>query len=65
MAQERWTRKCQECGWVEPDGSYPSQAIAERKAYASFDKLEPVGPRCPECSSLNVEGVLVAETPEA
>lgn len=65
MAQGRWTRKCQDCDWVEPGASYPSKEFAEPNVDAGFGELEPRAPRCPECGSFNLEGVLVAETPEA
>src|SRR6476646_3986365 len=36
MAQGRWTRMCQDCGWVEPGASYPSKEFAEPNVDAGF-----------------------------
>ena len=47
MAQGRWTRKCQDCGWVEPGASYPSKEFAEPNVDAGFGELEPRAPRMP------------------
>jgi len=65
MAEERWSRKCGECGWVDPDASYSSKDLAEAKVYAGFeDNPEEQLPRCPECGSLDIEAILVADPPE-
>ena len=66
MAEERWSRKCGECGWVDPDASYPSQELAEERIYAgSEDNPEEQLPRCPECGSLDIGSVLVSDQPAA
>ncbi len=65
MAGERWSRKCGECGWVDPDASYSSKDLAEAKVYAGFeDNPEEQLLRCPVCGSLDVGAVLVSDPPE-
>ena len=65
MAEERWSRKCGECGWVNPDASYASKDLADQKVYAGFeDNPEEQLPRCPVCGSLDIEAILVSDPTE-
>jgi ribosomal protein S27AE len=59
LAEDRWSRECGECGWVDPDASYPTRDLAEQKVYAG--QL----PRCPECGSLDMAAILVSDPPAA
>jgi hypothetical protein len=67
MAEERWSRKCGECGWIDSDASYASKDLAEERVYAGFGgaTLEEQLPRCPECGSLDIGPVLVSDPPAA
>jgi hypothetical protein len=65
MAEEQWSRKCGECGRVDPAASYPSKELAEERVYAgSEDNPEEQLPRCSECGSLDMEAILVSDPPE-
>jgi hypothetical protein len=62
MVEERWSRECGECGWVDPDASYPSKQLAEQRVYARFEgNLEEQLPRCAQCGSLDIGLVLVSD----
>jgi hypothetical protein len=67
MAEERWSRKCGECGWIDPDASYASKDLAVERVYAGFGgaTLEEQLPRCPGCGSLDIGPVLVSDPPAA
>ena len=66
MAEERWSRKCGECGWVDPDASYASKELADQKVYIRVEgNPEQQLPRCPECGSLDIGSVLVSDQPAA
>jgi len=65
MAEERWSRKCGECGWVDPDASYASKELTDQKVYIGFEgNPEQQLPRCSECGSLDMEATLVSDPPE-
>jgi hypothetical protein len=57
---ERWARKCGECGAIDETDAFASKVFADTDAYAGFTgKFEGLRPRCPECGSPTLTGVLM------
>jgi hypothetical protein len=57
---ERWARKCAECGAIDEADAFASKAVADANASPGLTgKLKGLRPRCPECGSPTLSGVLV------
>jgi hypothetical protein len=63
---ERWMRRCKECGWIDLRGTYSSKGWAELRSHSGYgSEYTTQSPQCRNCGSLEIEGVLVDDLPEA